>query len=68
MIAFQVTSKTGQVMAFFRHESDARDYFEKHKDRREPIFRAVEIITIQMSEGLWDPWFTPLTDDKLPLQ
>jgi len=65
MIAFKVTSKAGQVLAIFRHEGQARDYLEAHKDRPEPVFCAVEVIPVQMAETEWDPWFTPLTEDKL---
>lgn len=64
MIAFQVTNRTGQVLALFRHESQARDYLEMHKDRLEPILCAVEVIPVRMPEKIWDPWFTPLTEDK----
>lgn len=68
MIAFQVTSKVGQVLAFFRHESQARDYLETHKDRPEPILCAVEVVPVRMPEKTWDPWFTPLIEDRPPSQ
>jgi hypothetical protein len=68
MIAFQVTNGAGKVLAIFRHESDARDYLEKHKDRPEPIFCAVEVIPVPMLEKTWDPFFMPLTEDRPPEQ
>lgn len=67
MIAFQVTSKAGQVLAIFRHEGQAQDYLDAHKDRSEPVFCAAEVVPVQMSETIWDPWFVPLTS-KLPPQ
>lgn len=68
MIAFQVTSKAGQVLAIFRHEGQARDYLEAHKDRPEPVLCAAEIVAVQMSEMIWDPWFVPLTSQAPPRQ
>lgn len=68
MIAFQVTNGVGQVLAIFRQEGHAREYFDAHKDRPEPIFRAVDVVPVQMSEKLWDPWFRPLTEDSPPKQ
>ena len=64
MIAFQVTNKVGQVLAIFRHEGQALDYLQAHKDRPEPVFCAVEVIPVHMSEITWDRWFTPLTEDR----
>ena len=68
MIAFQVMNKTGQVLAIFRHENQAREYLDRHKDRPEPVLRAVEVIPGLMAEKIWDPWFTPLNEDRPPSQ
>ena len=68
MIAFQVTNKTGQVLAYFRHETQAQDYLEKHKDRVEPVLCADQVVSVRMPEKLWDRWFTPLTEDRPPSQ
>lgn len=68
MIAFQVTAKTGQVLAIFRHEGHAREYLEKHKNRREPVLCADQVVAVAMPEKVWDPWFTPLTEEKPPSQ
>lgn len=68
MIAFQVTSRAGQVLAIFRHESQARDYLEAHKDRPEPIFCAFEVVAVPMAETIWDPWFVPVTSNPPPRQ
>ena len=68
MIAFQVMNKTGQVLAIFRYEGQAMDYLDAHKDRPEPVLRAIEVVPVRMPEKIWDPWFTPLTEDRPPSQ
>jgi len=68
MIAFRVHSATGDVLAIFRHEQQARAYLEEHRDRPEPIFRAVEISGLEMSETIWNPWFRALTQKTPPTQ
>ena len=68
MIAFQVMNKTGQVLAIFRYEGQAMDYLDAHKDRPEPVLCAVEVVPVRMPEKIWDPWFTPLNEDRPPSQ